>query len=186
MLYWVCLLSPLLFLFNTLVIGLVTPDYNARTTAISQLVHYRYGVLQVLNFLICGILSLGLAYYVHKMNAVPPQEKLLVMTGAIAFGLSLLLVGIFKTDVGGTTSVAGHIHSTTFISSVLVQGVVQLLFARHRLPDGVGIYFAGSGLVTLFGLGAMSVLPGIRGLAQRILVLAIALWVTFGPVLLRK
>ena len=184
--YRFCLISPLLFLVNALVLGWVTPRYNARTTAISQLVHYKYGFGQTLNFIVCGLLSLGLAYFVSNFSAVSQRDKQLVLLGALTFGLCLVTVGLFRTDYAGQSTLTGKIHNIAFIASVIIQGALQIYFALSRLWHPTGIYFLISGVVTIIGLVFMAQFPSIRGIAQRILVLAIAIWVSTGPLLIRK
>lgn len=184
MLFWLCLFSPILFLINAIALGIITPNYSNRTMAISQLVHGKFGYLQTVNFILCGLLSLVLAIYVHRLNYAT-VDKMLVTVGAITFGLCLVLVGLFPTDKIGESTTVGKIHSIVFISSVLIQGILQIIFALRHLSEGMGIYLLVSGVITLVGLVLMSLTPNIRGIAQRSLVLAIALWITSATLRLR-
>ncbi|MEK7603383.1 MAG: DUF998 domain-containing protein [Patescibacteria group bacterium] len=185
MFFYFCLASPLLFLTNALLLGIIASHYNPKDTAISQLVYTDVGIWQTLNFLVFGVLSLWLSFYIYRMDSVNHFDKILVASGALAFGLCLVLVGIFKTDLVGTSTITGTIHSLVFISTVVIQGILQMWFASRRINTPIGIYYLISGIVTLIALVAMNQVPSFRGIAQRTLVAAITLWITTGSIIVR-
>lgn len=180
MFIWVLRLAPVMFLVNAMIIGLLTTGYSAQRSTISSLVHGKLGSWQTANFLICGILILGLTYYFRAFDNTNIANVHLVKVGALVLGLSLVLLGLLPSDRVGHTTLVGQIHGAIFIISVLTQASLQLLVALSNVPSAIFWYLLVSSIITAAGLLMMFLVPDMRGISQRILVGAIMLWVTVG------
>jgi hypothetical protein len=186
MIFWLCLAAPLLYLANSWVLGMAVPGYSARSQAMSSLVHTAHGNWQTANFIICGLLILYLAYLARGMEPGHWHNQHLIWMGVLVLGITLVLLGLIPSDPAGITTVRGQMHGAIFIVSVLVQATLQIVFALSNMPSGLGMYLLASGVITAMGLPAMMLWPDWRGVAQRILVGAIMLWVTLGVYVIRK
>ncbi len=186
MLFWICVVAPFLFLITSLVLGFITSNYNHIQTTISYLVRGNYGQWQTMNFIVCGLLVLLLAYLIRDAAPANIRSVHLVKIGAVTLGLSLLLLGIFPTDKAGEQTIIGQIHGLIFITSVVIQATVQILFAMRNLQIGLAYTILATGIITAVGLPSMLIFSDWRGLIQKIFVGGIMWWVTIGALLLRK
>jgi len=177
---WLLRFAPLLFLGNSLLIGVLSAGYSARQNSISSLVHGSLGNWQTANFIVCGILTLVLAFYLKGDTSNQIANSQLVFIGAMVLGASLVLLGIFPTDVAGQKTAIGQLHGTIFIISVLAQAALQITIAATNFSSPMAWYLLVSGIITAVGLPAMQLFPDYRGIIQRIFVAAILLWVTAG------
>jgi len=183
---WIIRFAPILFLVNSLLLGFFSSGYNPQRNSISSLVHVRLGYLQTANFVLCGLLTLGLAYYLKEYSGATINSARLAHIGIIVFGASLVLLGFFPTDKPGQTTAIGQIHGAIFILSVFIQAGLQLAVAFTNFPSAIAIYLVISGLISAFGLLGMAYVPEFRGYIQRVLVGSIILWVTISSFWLRK
>lgn len=150
-------------------LGFLTQHYNQTQTTISYLVHGNYGQWQTVNFIVCGLLVLLLAYLIRDAAPADIRSAHLVKIGAVTLGLSLVLLGIFPTDKAGTQTLIGQIHGLIFISSVVVQATVQILFAMRNLHIGLAYTLLLTGIITAVGLPSMLIFSDWRGMIQKIL-----------------
>src|SRR5882762_11971453 len=167
MLFWICLAGPLLFLAVSLLLGKLAPDYTHAADEMSYLVYSPYGKWQTANFLGCGILTIGLAYLLISSSSSSAQGIYLVQVGAWALGSSLILLRVFPTQKKSHKTYISQIHKVIFVLSVLIQGILQLLFASKNPHTTIAYYLLVSGTITLIGLPAMFIWKNRRGLAQR-------------------
>lgn len=186
MVQWLLHFAPLLFLGNSLLIGALSAGYSARQNSISSLVHGSLGSWQTANFIGCGILTLILAFYLKGTTGNEITNSHLVFVGAVVLGTSLVLLGLFPTDLAGQKTTAGQLHGAIFIMSVLAQAMLQITVAVTNFSSPMAWYLLASGIITAFGLPAMQLLPDYRGIIQRVFVAAIVLWVTTGAFWVKK
>lgn len=183
---WLLRFAPLVFLGNSLLIGALSAGYSARQNSISSLVHGSLGNWQTANFIICGILTLLLAFYLNGDTSIQITNSHLVFLGALVLGASLVLLGLFPTDLPGQKTAVGQLHGAIFIISVLIQAGLQISVAVTNFSSPMAWYLLASGIITAIGLPAMQLFPDYRGIIQRIFVAAILLWVTSGAFWVKK
>ncbi len=169
-----------------MLLGLLTTGYSLQRNTISSLVHEKLGLFQTANFLICGVLTIGLAYYLNSQTNSQVHNASMILAGVIVLGLSLVLLGLLPTDRPGQTSLIGQVHGAIFITSVLIQAALQLLVAFGNYPSQIFWYLLISGIITATGLAGMLLIPEMRGIIQRVLVGAIMLWITLASFWLRR
>lgn len=186
MLFWILVSAPFAFLIISLLLGFLTANYNHFQTTISYLVRGENANAQTANFIICGVLILVLAFVLRDATSTQLKSVHLIKIGALTLGLSLVLLGIFPTDKAGEQTLVGQIHGLIFISSVMVQATVQILFAVRNLHIGIAYTILVSGIITAVGLPSMLIFGDWRGLIQKIFVGGIMWWVTIGALLLKK
>ncbi len=125
------------------------------------------------------------AYLLRNSNRAATGHQY-VLLGALVFGLSLVLLGLLPTDIPGKTSIVGQLHGIVFITSVLLQAVLQILIAKNNLSSAAGVFLLVGGIITATGLLAMVLLQDSRGIIQRVVVGMIVVWVTGSTYWLRK
>ncbi len=185
MLFWLCLTAPFLFWLISLFLGLITANYSQQRDTISYLVHGNYGHLQTLNFILCGLLIIVLAYLTRDLAPNNIRNPHLIKIGTWIFGASLLLLGLLPTDRVGEQTLIGQLHGIIFVVTVVIQAGLQIAFALSNLPGIVSISILITGIITALGLPSMMLFNSWRGIIQRIFVGAIVWWVTVGVLILR-
>jgi hypothetical membrane protein len=94
---YILLSVPILFILVTLVLGKITPNYDWKKDYISELSLGKYGWVQKLNLIICGVSTVGLCMLLAgKTNLF--LIKLGWYLGSL-MGILTTLEGIWDTDV---------------------------------------------------------------------------------------
>ncbi len=193
-------IGPLLFIIVFLIEGATRPGYNAWHHYVSNLSLSNQGWVQVINFLVCGLLTLGFAIgfqqvlYAGRKYAWGPA-----MIGI--FSVALIFAGLFVTDPSlgypvsihssGPQTLHGTIHGVAGLiafSSLAIAGfVVARRFAGDPDWKGWALYSIITGtLVAVFFIASTAVsaldengiLPGSpTGLLQRIAIIAGWSWI---------
>jgi hypothetical membrane protein len=93
-------IGPVLFIIVFLIEGATRPGYSAWRNYVSQLSTGEGGWVQIANFIVCGLLSLGfaLALWSSWSSSRPARGFAWGPTLLIIFGLDLIVAGIFVTD----------------------------------------------------------------------------------------
>ncbi len=185
MLFALCALAPFLFLFASLLIGFISANYSQQHSTISYLVHGNYGYLQTINFILCGLLIIALAYVTRNATPINIRNAYLIKIGIWVLGISLLLLGLFPTDRIGQHTFIGQLHGLIFIASVVIQAFLQIAFALSNMRLVISVSLLAGGAVTALGLPSIVLFDDWRGIIQRVLVAAIMYWVTTGAFILR-
>lgn len=191
--------GPLLFIIVFLIEGATRPGYSAWHNYVSSLSTSDQGWEQIVNFLVCGLLSLGFAVGLRKV--------LRTGRGAVwgpvlfgIFGLALVIAGIFVTDgslgypPGSTTNGPQTLHGTihgvaglvTFVSLPLACFVMARRFADNPHWKGWALVstLVGIAIIALFvaftavsALDENGVLPNSpTGFLQRIAIILGWIW----------
>lgn len=123
------IVGPLLFIVVFLIEGATRPGYSAWRNFVSQLATGPGGWVQVMNFLVCGVLVL--AFAVGLREAIKGTRGSIGGPVLIAgFGTALLVAGLFSTDPAlGYPAGAAEVHTV----HGLIHGVAGL-FAFTLLP----------------------------------------------------
>jgi Protein of unknown function (DUF998) len=203
-------IGPLLFIVALLIEGATRPGYSAWHNFGSSLSLGDQGWMQIANFLVCGLLTLGFAVGLRRVfqtgkGSVWGPNLLGV------FGVSLIVAGLFVTDpslgypVGTSSSGPQTLHGTihgiaglvAFCSVALASFVLARRFVNDPNWKGWAAYSNITGVVvivffivstTVSALDENGVLPGSpTGLFQRIAIVAGWGWVALLAIrLLRK
>jgi hypothetical protein len=170
-------LAPLGFFVAAVVIGAETPRYSQMHDSISKLALTSNGSWQNVNFVLGGVLVLALGVLVWRSRSCLAGRQ--HASGAIAFfGVVMILSAVFETDPNGIKTAHGAIHVLLFVA-----GVAALLTAQlgTAIRDGVRTRFGFYSSITfLIGLGAFIAILVVyhwQGIAQRVLLGVLFLWV---------
>lgn len=90
--------GPLLFIIVFLIEGATRPGYSPWRNYVSQLSTGEGGWVQIANFIMCGLLTLGLALALWSASPRPTRSSTWGPALLIVFGLDLITAGIFVTD----------------------------------------------------------------------------------------
>ncbi|HEX8730000.1 MAG TPA: DUF998 domain-containing protein [Ktedonobacterales bacterium] len=153
-------IGPVLFIVAFILEGATRPGYSAWHNFVSDLSESSLGWMQIANFLVCGALvfcfALGLRQVISSGKGVVWGPLLLG-----AFGLSLIVAGVFVTDPSlgyyppgspaGLQTLHGTIHGTTapVVFGLLTAAI--FVFARRFASDpawrGWAVYSIITGIV---------------------------------------
>jgi len=153
--------GPVLFLVVFLLEGATRPGYTAVRQQVSYLSLGAGGWVQVLNFLLCGLLISGFACGMWRV--LRPGRS--ALWGALLLGvcgLALIMAGLFVTDPGlgyppgasrSPQTLHGTIHGVAglivFVSISAAEMVLARRFAGDPLWRGWALSSLASGLLTL-------------------------------------
>jgi Protein of unknown function (DUF998) len=171
--------APVVFYAVMILLGIITPHYNAISQFGSELSLYKYGWAMITNFIGFGILELIVAVSVFQAFGTDTSGKLgSVMVGVLA--TSFLIAGIFVTDPNGTIrTIHGGFH---FAAAILIffisMPVGSVAFAYHfrRQNKMFATYSLISGVLTPLLFIATVTAGSILGLMERIVIAVILGW----------
>ena len=193
-------IGPLLFMIVLLMEGATRPGYSAWHNYGSSLSLGDQGWMQIANFLVCGLLTLGFAIGLRQVFQTGRGS----VWGPIllgVFGASLIVAGLFVTDPSlgyppgthgsGPQTLHGTIHGVAgliaFSSSAIASFVMARRFAGDPNWRGWALYSIVTGVLvivffiastTVSVLDESGVLPGAPiGLFQRIAIIAGWSWI---------
>lgn len=187
-------IGPLLFIIVLLIEGATRPGYRAWHNYGSSLSLSDQGWMQIANFLVCGLLTLGFA--------IGLRQVLRTGRGSIwgplllgIFSMALIVAGLFVTDPslgyppgthgGGPQTLHGTIHGLAGLVAFSALALASFVMARRFAGDpnwkGWALYSIVTGAVvivffiastTVSALDESGVLPGSpTGLFQRIAII---------------
>ena len=206
--------GPMLFIVVFLIEGATRPGYSAWRNYVSQLSTGEGGWVQITNFIVCGLLSLGfaLALWSSWSSSRPTGGFAWGPMLLIIFGLGLIVAGIFVTDPAlgyppgsplgaqGQT-LHGDIHGVAGLLTFGVLAATCFVYAQRFRSDldwkGWTTYSNVTGAIIALGfiaatvssvLDERGVVPNApTGLIQRIAIIAGWGWMAlFALLLLRK
>lgn len=197
-LLWAGALSGPIFLLTAFVTGSTTPGYDQARHPISSLAIGEYGWIQIANFILCGVLTLGFAWGLRQNLHASARRTLAGPLLIAVWGLGMIGAGVFVADpVGGYPAGTaaqgvhtwhGRLHDFPFSTFGFLAAILAcLVFARRFATwrqSGWAVYSALSAAVITAGvvtsnLGfAGTTLVGQAGLLQRLTVLAMLGWLT--------
>jgi len=203
-------IGPLLFMIVLLIEGATRPGYSAWHNYGSSLSLGDQGWMQIANFLVCGLLTLGFAVGLRQVLQTGRGS----VWGPIligVFSVALIVAGLFVTDPSlgyppgthgsGPQTLHGIIHGVagliTFSSLAIASFVMARRFAGDPNWKGWAVYSIVTGVLVIVSfiaatavsaLDESGVLPGSpTGLLQRIGIIAGWVWIALLAIrLLRK
>jgi hypothetical membrane protein len=162
-------IGAVLFVVVFLVDGALHPDYDPVRDTVSELALGAGGWVQVTNFVVTGLLmvafAVALAWTLRSGRCYHWAPRLFA-----AYGVGLVLSGIFRTDPGPSATTTGH-GDLHLAAGVLVFGslTAACFVLARRFPDRRWAWYSratGIAVPVLFlAMGAGP--PSIMGLLQR-------------------
>ncbi len=189
--------GPLLFIGVFLMEGATRPGYSAWHHFVSQLSLGEQGWMQIVNFLVCGVLVLGFSFGLRRVLR-PGRGSVWGPILLGVFGLALVAAGLFVTDPGlgyplgehgsGPQTLHGTIHGlaglVTFSSLTAASFVMARSFAGNPSWKGWTLYSIVTGVLVAGFFVASLVVSALDqsgnapiGLLQRISILVGWSWV---------
>ncbi len=186
------LLSPYIFIFGTLIIGLITPGYNHLSRTISRLLIETYGHLEALVILqmVIALVLTGalLSPRITSLHAALMVRRSMYVTALVAF-----LIAIVPTDPVDnmrfsevTLTISARIHIGLVLTFILLTpigiGKLHRTFRDDKdlgklaIPTAVLGYGAFVLSIIWFVFFYFGILMEYRGLFQKIIVLPIVYW----------
>jgi hypothetical membrane protein len=175
------IVAPILFTLVVIVASLLRPGYSQTYNFVSDLGVGSNAIIQNINFVVFGILTIGLA--LGLLASLPTPRGILLKAGVvfvILFGLGVLLAGIFPEDYG-----SGKWHtlvsSMAFVSVIVAQLLIGLGLRKgdKALWGSYRTYTLISGLLSLVLLFVLQAAMGgeYQGLAQRAFLAMPWIWI---------
>src|SRR5437667_11968886 len=167
-------IGPLLFIFVLLIEGATRPGYSAWHNYGSSLSLGDQGWMQIANFLVCGLLTLGFAIGLRQVFQTGRGS----VWGPIllgVFGASLIVAGLFVTDPSlgyppgthgsGPQTLHGTIHGVAgliaFSSSAIASFVMARRFAGDPNWRGWALYSIVTGVLVVMSFIAATVVSAL-------------------------
>lgn len=133
---WTGVVGPILFVLVETIDGAITPGYSAMREAVSYLELGPGGWIQILNFLVTGLLLILFALgFFRWMRPLMARVSRAVASALLALtGVGLVMASLFLPDPIGVTqhSVSGILHNVAF-STVFFPLGLACLFIGSRL-----------------------------------------------------
>jgi hypothetical membrane protein len=177
------ILAPIIFWLMVIVESLIRPGYSPVHNFVSDLGVGSLAILQNINFMIFGLLTIFLGLGLNGSLPIPRSRSL--KTGiwlVIIFGILIILAGVFPENYG-----SGALHQSVSAFAFLSIIAAQLLVWKGLKGDDFAIwgkyrtYSLVSGLLSIIFLillqVAISDFPAYQGLAQRLFLAVPWIWV---------
>jgi hypothetical protein len=165
-------LGPILFYAVVMIEGAVRPGYNAVSDFVSYLSLGERGWVQIVNFIVFGLVMLAFALGLRStLRTGPASVAEPILIGL--FGAAVIVVGLFVTDSAnaGQMSVHGFVHGLATLTLFAALSAACFVASRRFGGwHGFGLYsiITGVAIPVLLVLSAVSQSHGIGGLIQRI------------------
>ena len=179
------IIGPIVFTALVILQGLLQPDYSHVRMPISALAAWPAGWLQVLNFYICGALTIAFAVGLHMR--MQRSSGLVGVSLLVAGGVGLILAGIFSWEMVDGVPTETPAHVVGAILTFCATGLGFIAVSRRMNADeqwrDLATYALVTGVIVLllfvtvgfFAIDDAAPLHPWAGLLQRILC---AVWFT--------
>jgi Protein of unknown function (DUF998) len=191
------LVGPILFIFVFLIEGTLRAGYSQRRQYVSELSLGKRGWIQIVNFLIFGLLMVCFSIGIWQAQLFGVEAKIASVLFCV-FGLALITAGVFTTDPvrvnsskklkkGSLPNLHGLIHS---LMGVIVFGLFPFIpfvltwsFFNTEGWKGLAVYSAATGIVFfVFVFISVSLALGVDkkapiGLFQRLAIIVGWSWI---------
>jgi hypothetical membrane protein len=184
MIFALCgILAPIIFCLMVIVESLMRPGYSPIHNFVSDLGVGSFAILQNINFMIFGLLTIFLGLGLNGSLPIPRRRSLKIgIWLVIIFGILIILAGVFPENYG-----SGALHQSVSAFAFLSIIAAQLLVWKGLKGGDFAIwgkyrtYSLVSGLLSIIFLillqVAISDFPAYQGLAQRLFLAVPWIWV---------
>jgi hypothetical membrane protein len=181
--YAICgIIAPILFWLMVIIESILRPGYNQYYNYVSDLGVGPLAIIQNINFIIFGILTIGLAIGLRK--GLPVQQSRSLKIGVwfvILFAIGVLLAGVFPESYLSAIP-HNYISATAFVAIIAAQLLIWqgLKNKDHNIWGRYATYSLISGLLSLILviLLKVAILYGFYpGLSQRAFLLVSWIWI---------
>lgn len=179
------IVAPILFAVLVIVESLLRPGYSQIFNDVSDLGLGPYAIIQNINFIIFGLLSIGFA--IGLGDNLPYRAGKVTKWLIIVFGLCIILAGVTLWSVGPDVTYAKDVISHGLVSAIafLVIIIAQFLtWQALRGSDNViwghyRIYSLISGLLSIFTLIFLSYtqFSSFHGASERLFIAVWMIWI---------
>ncbi len=187
----VAVVAPVLFFAVIMVLGFVTPGYNWTARYASELSLGGLGWVMIANFILFGLVELGLATALWPTVA----DRMSGWVAAIAvgvFGAAFVVAGVCVTDpaklVAGSHTWHGMVHALMAVVIFFIATPIAGLFTGFRFRHQIRL--AAYCVVTAVATPALLVLTFVSGslvgLTERIAIAVLLAWLTTVALQLRR
>ena len=166
-----------MFVLISWILGFITPDYDWKNDYISELSLGKYGLIQKVNFIFCGLTVIGLCL----LLATRTPNELVRLGWYLGSGMGILtaLAGVWDTDEKRPNrTLTGKWHELVYHLGMLGTGAAYLLigWGYRNVPT----IMVSSLVVAVFDLlwwkfhTKLGIKPGV---GQRVVIYSALLWV---------
>jgi hypothetical membrane protein len=179
------IIAPILFTLLVIIESLLRPGYSQIFNDVSDLGLGPYSIIQNINFIIFGLLSIGFA--IGLGTNLPHRAGKATKWLVIVFGLCIILAGVTLFSVGPDVTYAKDVVAHGLVSAIafLVIMVAQFLaWQALRGSDGAiwgryRIYSLISGLLSILALIFLSYtqFSSFHGASERLFIAVWMIWI---------
>lgn len=179
------IIAPILFTFLVIVESLIKPGYSQIFNDISDLGLGPYGIIQNINFIIFGILSIGFALGLGAN--LPYRAGKAVKWLVIIFGLGIVLAGVTLILSSPNIIYAKDVEAHSLVSSIAFLTIIAAQFltwqALRKSDNTVWkryrIYSLISGLLSIITLLILSYtqFTPFHGVSERLFIAVWMIWI---------
>ena len=176
------IVAPIFFWFMVIIESILRPGYNQYYNYVSDLGVGHLALLQNINFIVFGFLSIGLAFGLRGGLPSPLNRTLKVgVWFVIIFSLGVLLAGVFPENYLSEVP-HNYVSATAFVAIIAAQLLIWLGLKNENsaIWGGYKTYSLISGLLSiiLVILLKVAILYGIYpGLSQRAFLIVSWIWI---------
>ncbi|HUI91313.1 MAG TPA: DUF998 domain-containing protein [Chitinivibrionales bacterium] len=163
----------LYFLVASIIIHFLRPELSFLSEPLS-----RFAVGEFLMVLTIGLIAIGICEILIGLNVGLARIGSLLL---ILAGISVIIIGLMKMDIGETVTIGGQIHVWAALSEFTCFPIAVFLIARKIESGTFKTYSLITSLLTISLLGLILLLFNnksvhVFGLIQKINILAITAW----------
>ena len=182
--------GPIVFSMAVVILGFLEPEYSHIEQAVSALgdVGSTNPLLQTMNFILFGLLELGLALGLYTgMNDSQGRRRGYISLGF--FGIGLIATGVFPADEGGVAvTFSGQMHdlaaAVAFLGAILAIFLIREEMKKDERWSDLSRYSLITGIIAfslliLFGSQISNTnapFHDASGLLQRLLIVSLFQW----------
>lgn len=179
------IIAPIIFAIIVMIAGFLRPEYSHLINFVSELgaVGAPNAIMQRSNFVLLGILIIAFTFGLHRGIGEGKGSIIGPLLVAI-FGLSAVTSGIFSTDPIQPGSFSDIMHqmssaigsTAAIIGFFVISGRLEQDISWQRYRSFSIVIAIVAIVVSVVGVGVLGVL-GVPGLAQRLFMAVLFLWI---------
>lgn len=175
---YILLAGPIIFIIATILLGIITPEHRSKENYISELSLGKYGWIQKINFIICGLSIFGLSYLIFNISQTSVER--VGWTLGFVIGSGMIILGIFDTSYGlRKKTVGGSIHEFVYMNVLSPSiGIAYFILGWAYRNDLIITLLSWTiGIISLLFFKFTDKLKLGIGTSQRIIVFMTVVWI---------